>query len=95
MNKFNNPQEETCKNYVIFGGRKALTELITFKDPNLEVGIEKIMRLNDQEIMAEADETQRLIDPETGQLPTALIRCLYVGHFFSRWSARLSLFYPQ
>ncbi|XP_057549647.1 solute carrier family 40 member 2-like isoform X2 [Amaranthus tricolor] len=47
------------------------------------------MRLNDQEIMVEADETQRLIDPETEPLPTALIRCLYVGQFLSRWSARM------
>ncbi|XP_021731205.1 solute carrier family 40 member 1-like isoform X2 [Chenopodium quinoa] len=38
---------------------------------------------------AELEARQCLINPEYDPLPTSLLRCLYVGHFLSRWSARM------
>ncbi|XP_021765993.1 solute carrier family 40 member 1-like isoform X2 [Chenopodium quinoa] len=38
---------------------------------------------------AELEARQCLINPENDPLPTSLLRCLYVGHFLSRWSARM------
>ncbi|KAJ8421721.1 hypothetical protein Cgig2_003529 [Carnegiea gigantea] len=38
---------------------------------------------------AVAEAEQALLYSQNPQLPTSLIRCLYAGHFLSRWSARM------
>uniref|UniRef100_A0A7C8Z423 Solute carrier family 40 member n=1 Tax=Opuntia streptacantha TaxID=393608 RepID=A0A7C8Z423_OPUST len=64
--------------------REALsTELTPCK---LQIRREKIM---DEENRAVAETERLLLYSQNQQLPTSLIRCLYLGHFLSRWSARM------
>lgn len=53
---------------------------------SLEIRREKIMG---DENRAVAEAEQALLYSQNQQLPTSLIRCLYAGHFLSRWSARM------
>lgn len=51
----------------------------------------EIMKLKDQENMGDAEllaeARQFLINSENVDFPVSLVRCLYIGHFLSRWSA--------
>lgn len=53
----------------------------------------EIMKLKDQENMGDAEllaeARQFLINSENVDFPVSLVRCLYIGHFLSRWSARM------